>query len=447
MREDRKEKNGREDLLEGLFQGEGALPRPPEEELRGLRETLETFSRLPSPEPSRRVLEGVRRLLEKEERRSRRKESPRAEKGNLALFREALRESWLVKGLAAALLVQILALPILGAVSYFRAERVRGVEIRTGVDLKNMIERIVPAQEEVRKETGPAEAGPFLEEEKGDSSYPSLSFSYREWLVQENRFKTKWYFTSFRKKAGKAARPSPERGLERFVTLLSRALAGGLSRVGDPLDLALGIRALFLAGNSEKALEEDLPRLLRAWNEAGRAAKVETAVLLSEMELLGVGGRRKRVEKAMGWLLENFAGKGEALEGVPYWALADAAQALGWAPILLHKNPGRALKKIREELERRARGGGDEALGARAALERVFPKDLPPSVGEGARRDWKDPFLLLQLSWRPGSGSAAGVGTLRLIREGRFPPPTSLGFREKAAWLLAVGACYAAPIK
>ena len=451
----------RKELLEELFQGEGALPRPGGEEVDSLEETLEVFSRLSSPEPSGRVLEGVRSFLHHQRRMHRRARSPWRASLNMESFRAAFHGSWLVKGLAAALLAQVLALPILGAMSYWKGSSAPGKETRTGVDLEEMIDRLLPAPEEIQSEAVPGTPALGLGRGAGASPGALSPYSYRNRLVRENQLREKWFFFSTGKKTGEEKNTGPgpwrARSLERRLSALSGEIARKMKVVRDPLDLALGLRALFLSGNTEEtgpfagALKVHLPRLIGMWDRAGDSARIETAALLAEMELLDGGNRRKDLAKAVGWLIDVFSSRGERPAGVPSWALADAVQVLEWAPVLVNRNPMEKLESLREELRRRVKRGGPEGPAAAAALLRSFPESEPAErllsmagvLGKSKLElALEDPFLLLQVSWTSVLPSPAEKDFPRTLEKAAFQVKL-LGFREKALWLLTLGACYA----
>ncbi len=446
------------DLVEELFQGEGALPRPPREEVEDLRETVQVFSRLPSPRPSGRVLEEVKRHLHHQRRIHQGARRPWRASLSLETFRAAFRESWLVKGLAAAVLVQVLALPILGAMSFWGRDRVSSGTSRTGVNLKEMIQRLLPAREEVQQEVLPQEMSLDLEEGKV-SRTPS---TYREWLVRENRIKEKWLFFSARKalkKPGKSLLSRPEvRGkVESFLAKLSRSVSRELGKVRDPLDLALGLRALFLSGNTEvdgpfsRAVKKNLPRLLKAWNRAGDRARIEIGVLLVEMEILDGGDRRHAVAGVFRWLTGRLS-PGRDLSRLPSWALADAAQILQWGPVLVNRNFPKERERLKKELLKRLKRGGQERREAAGALLRAFYETLPEEIllahtglpGKG-KLDlaMEDPFLLVLVSWAPARSSRQQERFLRNLEEAALMVELP-GFRARALWLLSLGACYAA---
>ncbi len=465
-----KEKRPIQDLVEELFQGEGALPRPPKEEMEGLQEALQAVSRVPSPEPSPRVLEGVKRFLHHQKRMHQAHRAPWRASWSLETFRAAFRESWLVKGLAAALLVQVLALPILGAMSLWGKAGRAGKTTRTGVDIREMLQRVLPAGEKVQHEAAPGTLGIELPNpgdtgiSGGTGPQPSSSPRphYREWLALENQLREKWLFFSSRR-ASRPGKESPPRAggsppLDTRLRALSREIARRLEKVRDPLDLALGLRALFLSGNTERdgpfagALRKTLPRLLKAWNRAGPAARIEIAALLGEMEVLDGGDRRAQVSRAFRWLLKTCSREG-GLSRLPSWALADAAVLLEWAPILVNRNATQARERLRKELLRRMRRGGPEGPRAASALLRAFPGSVPDEIlldGTGLPGKDKlelameDPFLLLQVSWAPAGPSPKWKGILERMERAAFRVGPMADFREKAVRLLTLGACYAA---
>ncbi len=454
-----KEKRPIQDLVEELFQGEGALPRPPREEMEELQEALRAFSGIPTPEPSGRILEEVKHFLHHKKRMHQPHRAPWRASLSLEAFRVAFRESWLVKGLAAALMVQILALPILGAMSLWKNTAGAGKATRTGVDIQEMIQRLLPAGEKVRREAAPGTIVVDLEQEEVVSKPQA---HYREWLVRENRLREKWLFFSSRRasRPGKGLSPGSRRSraLDTQLSTLSREIALQLGEVRDPLDLALGLRALFLSGNTEKdgpyagTLRKNLPRLLKTWSGAGPAARIEIAALLGEMEVLDGGDRRARVSRAFRWLLENLS-KEKNLSPLPSWALADAAVLLEWAPILLNRNVPDVRERVRKELLRRMKQEGPERAEAAGALLRAFPGTVPEEIllartgllGKGKLElAMEDPFLLLQVSWAPAGSSPEGKRLCRNMEEAALQAPRPAGFREKALRLLSFGACYAA---
>ena len=465
-----KERRPVQDLVEELFQGEGALPRPPREEMEGLQEALQAVSRVPSPEPSSRVLEGVKRFLHHQKRMHQAHRAPWRASLSMETFRAAFRESWLVKGLAAALLVQILALPILGAMSLWGKAGRSGKATRTGVNIQEMIQPVLPAGEKVQREAAPGTLGIELPSpgDPGTSSgigpQPSSSprTHYREWLVRENQLREKWLFFSSRR-ASRPGKESPPRAggghtLETRLRALSREIAQRLEEVRDPLDLALGLRALFLAGNTEmdgpfaEAVKKTLPRLLKSWNRAGPAARIEITALLGEMDVLDGGDRRAQVSRAFRWLLETCSREGD-LSRLPSWALADAAVLLEWAPILVNRNASHAKERLRKELLRRMRRGGPEGPPAAGALLRAFPGCAPEEIlldetglpgKDKLELALEDPFLLLQVSWAPSGPSRKWKGILENMERAAFPVGPMADFREKAVRLLSLGACYAA---
>ncbi|GEM_PF-3683749 len=464
-----KEKRPIQDLVEELFQGEGALPRPPREEMEGLLEALQAVSRVPNPEPSSRVLEEVKHFLHHQKRMHQAHRAPWRASLSMETFRAALRESWLVKGLAAAILVQVLALPILGAMSLWRNTGRGGRTTRTGVDIQEMIQRILPAGEKVRHEAAPGALGIDIQNfgnagtsgETDPERSTSSRTHYREWLVRENQLREKWLFFSSRRSSrpGKGLPPGPRRSrtLDTRLTALSREIAAHLREERNPLDLALGLRALFLAGNTEvdgpfaQAVRKAFPRLLKAWKKAGPAARIEIAALLGEMEILDGGDRRAEVRRVFRWLVETLS-QGDGFTSLPSWALADAAVLLEWAPILVNRNLSEARERVRKELMRRMREGGPEKAQAAAALLRAFPDSAPEEVllaGTGLPGKGKlelameDPFLLLQVSWAPAGSSLERKRLLRKMEEAVLQEVPAAGFREKALRLLTLGACYA----
>ncbi len=385
-------------------------------------------------------------------------------------FRAALRESWLVKGLAAALLVQILALPILGAMSLWGKAGRSGKATRTGVDIQEMIQRALPAGEKIQREAAPGTLGIELSEPAdagtsggiGPGPGSSPRTHYREWLVLENQLREKWLFFSSRRASRPGKESSPRAGggnpLETRLLALSGEIARSLEEVRDPLDLALGLRALFLAGNTERdgpfagTVRKTLPRLLKAWNRAGPAARIEITALLGEMEVLDGGDRRAQVSRAFRWLLETCSREG-GFSRLPSWALADAAVLLEWAPILVNRNASQARERLRKELLGRMRRGGPEGPRAAGALLRAFPGSAPDEIlldGTGLPGKDKlelameDPFLLLQISWAPAGPSRKWKAILETLEKAAFPVGPMADFREKAVRLLTLGACYAA---
>jgi len=337
---------------------------------------------------------------------------------------------------------------------------VGGKETRTGVDLGKMLDRHLPLREEIRMEPLPGGPGPALEEKgigKGGER-PQAGFAYRDWLVRENLLREKWFFFSKKKSRRKSSRRvlgnSP---LQEELARLSREVARDVAAGEDPLDLALGLRALFLSGKAQaspalrEAFRQGLLRLKELWERGDDPARVETTALLAEMELLDGGAGRKALVRGLTWLLREFALREERLRRAPAWVLADAAQTAQWALVLVNRNPKEAREAVRAELLRRLEGRGRERVSAGAALLRAFPgaapqKDLLSLTGlpvETLRRlAREDPFLLLQLSWIPHGGGVLGEGTSSLLEE-VFARSRAGTPRERALRLLAAGSCYA----
>lgn len=447
-----------EHLLEELFRGEGALPRPSEEELEAARRTLRLGGVLQAPPASGRVAQGLRFRLAALRCRRRRFETPARGPGFFASLGQAFLESRALQGLAALLLLQALALPVVASVlqkhQTREAERARTRMLALDGSLEPP-----PPLEPIRQEevTGSADLDPLPSPAAQDPGREPMNL-----LEAENALRLRWRAFLERQRPEVRLQRLRQSGiplaLHRFIERQAELLAAEVAHLEAPLDLALSLRALILAGSSERVgphapvLRENLPRLFAAWEEAPAETRIAAASTLAELYLCTGGAHRPQVQRAATWLV-GWLASGPDLAALPIWALAEAAQVLEWGPILINQTATREQGLIEAELGRRAAGGGRQGEEAAAALLRAFP--LSPEREDHLR-------LTSYLRTRPAESSSAEPWPLVHLAWGLFPPSglwadfnavlrsaalssTPREAKERALWLLALTVFYAAP--
>ena len=439
-----------------LFQGEEALADPGPEARRELAETMTRLSGLPSPPASPRVAQGVRRHLSNLAHRRRIYSRDHRFRLFCRDFREACRESRLIKALAACLLLQALAIPVTGAITYYRRT------VRPGGGVTPVLPE--PTEREPREHLLLAEPeipAPRANQGRQVPFRPEEQPELLAWLRLENRLRLRAYNFSLRREESVRLERLRGLGAPRTVDLLvqswCRALADRDPATLTTHDLALSLRALVLAGNTRESgpqaawVARQVPRLEQAWDDADTRSRIQIGVTLAELFNLSGGRGREMAARAVRWCA-RWAAEPANLAAASNWSLGDAAEMLQWAPLLtiLDYRPQRLL--IRAELEQRLELVGPEGTMAAAVILRTFPESAARARAlartEGLRRRPAgaagNPRLLVSLAWGLSYSPRHLVDFIVPLRAAAISLEPA-GPAEIALWTMVFSIYYSAP--